>query len=335
MEVPMLLPKEYTHLRVYNDNEKFIMKIESQSLKELPDNELLIKVMYSSVNYKDALSCYGNRGVTKNYPHTPGIDSVGVIVNSRVNEFIEGDLVIVTSYDLGMNTNGGFSEYISVPASWAIHLPATLLPKEAMIYGTAGFTAGLSILELINSGITPSSGPVLVTGATGGVGSIALALLAKLNYDVVVATGRMEETEKLMELGASKVIHRDTLNPSPNKALYSEQWAGAIDTVGGSILSGIIKSTNYRGCVTCCGNVAGETIDLTVYPFILRGVKLVGVDSGRTPLKLREEIWKLLSNEWKLDNLELLANTISLSQLPDVIHSIYNGTHKHRTVVKL
>jgi len=331
----MILPKEYKHLRVYNDDDQFTMKIESQALSKLPENELLINVAYSSVNYKDALSCHGIKGVTKNYPHTPGIDAVGVVVKSSVKAFREGDQVIVTGYDLGMNTDGGFSEYISIPASWAIHLPDNLLPKDAMIYGTAGFTAALSIYELINAGITPDSGPILVTGATGGVGSIVTAILSKLNYKVVAATGRLEETDKLIEIGASEVIHRNTLNPLPNKALYHEQWAGAVDTVGGDILTGIIKSTKYRGCVTCCGNVAGANIDMTVYPFILRGIRLIGIDSGRTPFDLRNEIWRLLSDEWSLDNIDQLAKTVSLSQLPEIIDAIYNGKHKQRTIIKL
>lgn len=331
----MNLQKEYKHLRVYETEDNYTMKIESQSLSKLPKKELLIKVSYSSINYKDALSCFGAKGVTRNYPHTPGIDAVGMVVESSVDVFNEGDLVIVTGNDLGMNTDGGFSEYISVPSSWAIRLPNQLLQKDAMIYGTAGFTAALSVYELISAGITPESGPVLVTGATGGVGSIVTAILNKLNYHIVAATGRLEETDKLKEIGAREVVHRETLLQLQHKALLHEQWAGAIDTVGGDILSGIIKSTIYGGCVTCCGNIAGAGLNLTVYPFILRGIRLIGIDSGRTPHKLRTEIWRLLSDEWRLSYLDDLSNTISLSELPNTITEIHSGKHKLRTVVKL
>lgn len=331
----MSTPKEYKHLRVYETTNNYNMKIESSPLSTLPKNDLLIRVSYSSVNYKDALSCYGNKGVTRKYPHTPGIDAVGTVEHSNSSSFIKGDKVIVTGYDLGMNTDGGFSEYISVPDSWAIHLPPNLSEKEAMVYGTAGFTAALSVYELINSGITPELGPILVTGATGGVGSIVIALLSCLNYNVVAATGRLEETNQLIKIGATKVIHRDDIDLPAGKSLLSEKWAGAIDTVGGSILPAIIKSTKYRGCVTCCGNIAGGDLNMTVYPFILRGIRLIGIDSGQTPFEIRNKIWNLLSNEWSLKSLDELTNTITLDQLPETIIKLYNGKHKHRTIVKL
>ncbi len=327
---------EFKSLRVFEtENHDYEMSVVQRKTSDLPTGDMLVRVDYSSLNYKDALSCYGNRGVTREYPHTPGIDAVGTVIESGNENFAPGLKVIVTGFDLGMNTDGGLSEFIRIPSEWAVPLPAQMSEKDAMIYGTAGFTAALSVYELIQAGIQPESGPILVTGANGGVGNVAITLLSKLGYSVTAATGRLEETENLIAKGAAEVIHRSEVDDTTNKALLKGRWAGVIDTVGGNMLATAVKSTLYNGCVTCCGNVASAELNTTVYPFILRGIRLIGIDSGRVPFEKREEVWKLLANEWKPDSLGKLAQEISLEEAPDIIADIYQKKHKGRTVVKL
>lgn len=247
---------------------------------DLPAGDVLIRVQYSSLNYKDALSASGNRGVTRKYPHTPGIDAAGVVAESSVAEFAAGDEVIVTGYDLGMNTAGGFGQYIRVPAAWVIKRPQGLSLREAMILGTAGLTAALCVEKLERSGLRPDHGSVLVTGASGGVGSIAVELLAKLGYTVAAATGKLEQAEFLNRLGAKQILDRATVADGVDKPLLKEQWAGAVDTVGGDILFNVVKSLQYGGSVACCGLTAGAGFKASVLPFILRGVNLLGVELG-------------------------------------------------------
>lgn len=313
----------------------FERKIVTRKIKELPKGDVLINVKYSSLNYKDALSAIGNRGVTKNYPHTPGIDAAGIVVESKNDKFKIGDKVIVTGYDLGMNTSGGFGEYIRVPAEWVVKLPQNLTLRESMIYGTAGFTAALSVYKLLSSGIKTTDGEILVTGGTGGVGSIAISILSKLGYDVVAATGKLHEKEMLLNLGAKDIIDRNELDDNSGKALLKEKWAGVIDTVGGNILATAIKSTKYGGTVTCCGNVASHEFSTSVYPFILRGVTLFGIDSVQCPMDIRLEIWNKLSSDWKIDNLNDNVEEVSLEGLSEKIDLILKGKHKGRTIVNL
>ena len=277
---------------------------------DLPAGDVLIRVQYSSLNYKDALSASGNRGVTRKYPHTPGIDAAGVVAESSVAEFAAGDEVIVTGYDLGMNTAGGFGQYIRVPAAWVIKRPQGLSLREAMILGTAGLTAALCVEKLERSGLRPDHGSVLVTGASGGVGSIAVELLAKLGYTVAAATGKL-------------------------KPLLKEQWAGAVDTVGGDILFNVVKSLQYGGSVACCGLTAGAGFKASVLPFILRGVNLLGVDSVELPLVVKASMWDKLSLQWKLDNLEEVAREIALEELPGAINQILAGKLVGRVLVNL
>jgi putative YhdH/YhfP family quinone oxidoreductase len=308
--------------------------IEEREISDLPDGDVLIRVNYSSLNYKDALSASGNRGVTKNYPHTPGIDAAGVVEESSVNDYKKGDEVIVTGYDLGMNTPGGFGQYIRVPSAWVIKLPDNLSLKESMIYGTAGFTAALSVFKL-EHGVKPGKGDVLVTGATGGVGCIALSLLAKDGYSVVAVSGKNQEGQFLLDMGAKQVMSRNEATDVSGKPLLKARWAGVIDTVGGDILASAIKQTKYGGVVTCCGNVASPDLPLTVYPFILRGINLLGIDSANCPMDRRQKIWDRLSRQWKLDHLDRLATEISLSDLNARIDDILEGRLKGRTVVRL
>ncbi|MBW2392573.1 MAG: YhdH/YhfP family quinone oxidoreductase, partial [Deltaproteobacteria bacterium] len=262
----------------------YARRIAEKSLDDLPAGEVLVRVHYSSLNYKDGLSATGHRGVTKNYPHTPGVDAAGVVEVSLSEAFQPGDEVIVTSYDLGMNTSGGLGQYIREPAGWVVPLPENLSPRESMAYGSAGLTAGFCILKLQEHGITPERGEILVTGATGGVGSFAVAMLAKIGYQVVAVTGKMDEKQFLIDLGAKEVISRDEATDTSGKPLLKGRWAGVVDAVGGEILATAIRSTKLHGAVTCCGNVASPDLPINVYPFILRGISLVGIDSQSFPM---------------------------------------------------
>lgn len=317
------------------EEKNFERRIIDRRIKDLPEGDILINVKYSSLNYKDALSAIGNRGVTRNYPHTPGIDASGIVMESNNNYYNVGDEVIVTGFDLGMNTWGGFEEYIRVPAEWVLKLPKNLSLRESMIYGTAGFTAALSVYKIVNSGIKPDDGDILVTGATGGVGSIAVSILSKIGYDVIAATGKTHEREMLLGVGAKDIIHRKEIDDDSGKALLRGRWASVIDTVGGNMLATAIKSTNYGGCVTCCGNVAAHEFLTSVYPFILRGVTLFGIDSVRCPMDIRLKIWKKLSSDWKISDLNDNVDEVSLEGLGEKIDLILEGKHKGRTIVNL
>ncbi|MCK8058495.1 MULTISPECIES: YhdH/YhfP family quinone oxidoreductase [unclassified Fusibacter] len=313
----------------------FHREITHKSLTDLPSGDVLIKVDYSSLNYKDALSATGNKGVTRSYPHTPGIDAAGLVEESTDTTFTRGDSVIVTGYDLGMNTDGGFAEYIRVPASWVVKLPEGLSLKESMIYGTAGFTAALSVYRLINSGVKPTDGEILVTGATGGVGSTAITILQKLGYTVIASTGKPQEKELLLNLGASDIIDRHLLDDKSGKPLLKSRWAGVIDTVGGNTLATALKTTNYGGCVTCCGNVASHEFQTSVFPFILKGISLIGIDSVNCPMEHRLEVWNLLAGKWKAEDLTKHIHEITLEELDPTIDLMLKGQHKGRSIVKL
>ncbi|WP_235334105.1 YhdH/YhfP family quinone oxidoreductase [Pelosinus fermentans] len=318
-----------------NTDATFSREIINRELTALPEGEVLIQVKYSSLNYKDALSASGNKGVTRKYPHTPGIDAAGIIVKSSNGKFHTGDEVLVTGYDLGMNTSGGYGQYIRVPAEWIVKLPENLSLRESMIYGTAGFTAALSVYKMIHGGIKPDAGNILVTGATGGVGSIAVSILHKLGYSVIAATGKAEAKEMLLQIGAKDIILREELNDQSGRILLKGNWAGVIDTVGGNMLATALKSTNYGGSVTCCGNVASPELLTSVYPFILRGITLYGVDSVMCPMDLRLELWSLLANEWKPLQLEQNVEEVSLDGLDKKIDLILQGKLQGRTIVNL
>lgn len=313
---------------------QFQQKVTERQLADLPAGEVLVRVHYSSLNYKDALSATGNKAVTKSYPHTPGIDAAGVVEHSDADGFVPGDEVIVTGYDLGMNTSGGLAEYIRVPASWLIKRPSGLSLREAMILGTAGFTAGLCVNKLVDAGLQTGDGDVLVTGATGGVGSVAVKLLSQLGYRVVAATGKAEQAEFLQQLGAAEVIDRAELSEGTERPLLKPRWAGAVDTVGGDILFNVVKSLSYGGSVACCGLTAGTNYAGNVFPFILRGVNLLGVDSVELPLVAKASMWDMLSLQWKMD-LEPLVEEISLEQTPQTIAQILAGQQKGRVLVNM
>lgn len=315
---------------------QFPRHIVQRRLDELPAGEVLIKVAYAALNYKDALSATGNKGISRTYPHTPGVDAAGTVAESQNDQFQVGESVIVTGYDLGMNTSGGFAEYIRVPAEWVVKLPDNLTLKESMIYGTAGFTAAWSIYRLQTSGLQPNQGEVLVTGATGGVGCLGVALLAKLGYHVVAGTGKPEAEAFLRKIGAKDIIGREQLQDTSKRALLKGRWAGVLDTVGGNILETAIRSCQYGGHVACCGLVAANELHLPIYPFILRGVSLLGIDSAARPMDMRLKLWDLMANDWKVDVLQDILIDTTLEELNEVyIDKILQGKVRGHVVVTL
>jgi putative YhdH/YhfP family quinone oxidoreductase len=331
----MALPENFKAMVVSETAEKtFVREIRQRALSDLPAGELIIEVKYSSLNYKDALSATGNKGVTRKYPHTPGVDAAGVIVDSTTKSFGAGEQVIVTGFDLGMNTAGGFGQYISVPSGWAVKLPQGLSLKDSMSYGTAGLTAALCILRLMAAGLTKDSGEVLVTGATGGVGSVAVAILGKLGFNVVAATGKTGEKEFLAGLGAKAIISREEANDTSGRPLQKGRWAGVVDTVGGNILATALKSARYGGLVAACGNAMSPELNVNVFPFILRGVSLLGVDSVEVPLRARTMAWQKLAGEWKID-LSSIVSEVSLEELNPKIDEILKGAVRGRVLVDL
>jgi len=330
-----MAPQTYRAMVVEEVGEKrYSRSITENSIDQLPDGEVLIKVRWSALNYKDALSASGNRGVTKKYPHTPGIDAAGVIVESRNKVFRSGDEVIVTSYDLGMNTPGGFGQYIRVPSEWIVPLPKGLDLRESMILGTAGFTAGMSVMALAH-GVPVDRGEILVTGATGGVGSLSLAILSKLGYSATAVSGKKEAGPFLTGLGATKILTRSEVTAGNDRPLLKGLWAGVIDTVGGDILAAAIKSTDLQGVVTCCGNVASPDLPLTVFPFILRGVSLIGIDSQNCPMAHRQKVWQRLASDWKPTRLNELCREVSLDDLAGEIDLMLQGGQTGRVIVSM
>ncbi|MFC1463370.1 MAG: YhdH/YhfP family quinone oxidoreductase [Candidatus Brachytrichaceae bacterium NZ_4S206] len=313
----------------------FERSVMTRRLADLPANDTLIRVHYSSLNYKDALSATGNRGVTRRYPHTPGIDAAGEVVESESADFKPGDEVIVTGYDLGMNTPGGFGQYVRVPSAWVVQKPEGLTLRESMVLGTAGLTAALSVYQLQRHAVAPEQGDVLVTGASGGVGCLAVVILSQLGYRVVAATGKADVSDWLKQLGAQEILSRDDVRDASGKALLKERWAGVVDTVGGDILATAIKATKRGGCVACCGNAASPELHITVYPFILRGVTLQGVDSAETPMPLRLQMWHNLANAWKPspEAFEAIAQIVTLDDLSPMIDAILHGRIRGRVVV--
>tara|TARA_R110001592_G_scaffold350310_1_gene646280 strand:- start:1467 stop:2453 length:987 start_codon:yes stop_codon:yes gene_type:complete len=325
---------EFKALVVSEEDGKYISRVSTRHIDDLPAGEVLIRVRYSSLNFKDALSASGNKGVTRTFPHTPGIDAAGVIEASSVPELSVGDEVIVTGYDLGMNTAGGYGQYIRVPAAWVLKRPEGLSLRDSMVLGTAGLTAALCIDKLEQAGLSPDQGTVLVTGATGGVGSIAVAMLASLGYQVAAATGKATQGDFLKGLGASQIVERSQLEAGKEKPMLKEQWAGAVDTVGGDILFNVVKSLRYGASVVTCGLTAGTQFQGSVMPFILRNVNLLGVDSVEQPLVVKASMWDRLSFQWKTD-LHNLEREVTLDQLPQEIQTILGGNMTGRVVVNL
>ena len=313
----------------------YVRQVKERTLDDLPPGDVLVRVHYSSLNYKDALSASGNRGVTKHYPHVPGIDAAGVVEQSNVDAYKSGDAVLIHSADFGSNAPGGYSGYARVPAGRLIPLPPGVTLRQSMAIGTAGITAALSVLRLQEQGVQPGDGEILVTGATGGVGSLAVTLLARLGYRVVAATGKASAHELLTRLGAAEIIDRASLDDESAKVLLKARWAGVVDTVGGNMLSTAIRSTRHSGVVTCCGNVAGAELKLTVYPFILRAVRLIGIDVANCSHELLVKLWHDFAHLWPLEELDALTHETTLDQLDVEIERMLHGQQTGRVVVNL
>ncbi|MEZ6069123.1 MAG: YhdH/YhfP family quinone oxidoreductase [Pirellulales bacterium] len=303
---------------------------------DLPAGDVTIRVAYSSLNYKDALAIGGHPGVVRRFPHVPGIDAAGTVVASDSPSYTAGQKVLVTGFDLGAGSWGGYSEYIRVPANWVVPLPAGLTAREAMIFGTAGFTAAQSLSAIEAHGVGPEDGELLVTGATGGVGSLAVAMAARAGYQVVAATGKSDAHAWLEQLGAARIVDRHECTDESGRPLLGAKWAGAIDTVGGAMLTTALRSTALHGCVTCCGMVAGDEINVSIFPFILRGVALVGIDSAWFASARRGALWQRMAGPWRPADLEaLVCSTASLEGLDDYVHQIRAGKIRGRVVVEI
>ena len=326
--------KSYKALNVTEKGDgSFHREITELLIDHLPDNDTLIKVEFSSLNYKDALSATGHKGITKNYPFTPGVDAAGEVVECSTGKYLPGDQVIVTGYDLGMNTMGGFAEYIRVPSEWVVPLPDGLSLLESMIYGTAGFTAALALTLMERNGQTPEHGPIVITGSTGGVGSLAVAIFSKAGYEVVATTGKKDAHDFLKMLGANKIEGRDFANRETEKLLLRNEWAGAFDTVGGNTLHTLLKACKPYGNVAACGLVESPMLNLSVYPFIINGVNLLGVATAENPIEEKIKIWTKLAGVWKIAQLEKIVTEIPLDDINSSIDKILAGKMKGKGLV--
>lgn len=305
------------------------------SLDDLDPGEVVIRVMYSSVNYKDALAATGAGKVIRRFPCVGGVDAAGVVESSQDERFAVGSQVIVTGYGMGVEHDGGYAEYARVPADWLVPLPQGLTLREAMALGTAGFTAALAIHRLEQNELAPGNGKVLVTGATGGVGSLAIQMLAQLGYHVVAVTGKDSEHDYLKTLGAAEILARDSIDLHGKRPLESARWAGALDAVGGEMLAWLARTMQQEGVIASFGNAGGAEVHITVYPFILRGVRLIGIDSAATAMPLRRQVWQRLAGELRPARLDLVTHTIPFRQLPLVCADMVHGKGHGRTVVNI
>ncbi|PRY52824.1 putative YhdH/YhfP family quinone oxidoreductase [Arcticibacter pallidicorallinus] len=322
-------------LQAVEANGRFDMSVVTRSTNELAEGDVLIKVHYSSLNYKDAMSASGNKSITKYYPHTPGIDVAGIIEESSVADWKVGDEVIVTGFDLGMNTSGGFGGYVRVPAAWIIRLPGGLSLRESMIYGTAGFTAALSVQAILKHGIKPEDGLVAVSGATGGVGSVAVSILNRLGYQVAAISSKDSAHDFLYNIGASEIISRAEMEDTSGRPMLKSRFAAAVDTVGGTVLTTILKSLSYGGILSACGLVNGTDLPLTIFPFIIKGIHLAGIDSVNLPIEHRPQVWESLANDWKPADLAQLVTEVGLQELPRHIEQILKGQMTGRVLVNV
>ena len=316
-------------------DKEFTADVKEVAIPKCSENEIVIKVTYSSLNYKDALSSVGNPGVTRNFPHITGIDVAGTVYESTSSIFKVGERVLVTGYDMGMNTNGGHAEFVKIPADWVARIPDAITDKEIMTFGTAGLTAALSVNELMDNGIRPESGSILVTGATGGVGSIAVSILSKIGFTVVAISGKEEKTDYLKRIGASEVILRDTFNEEAKKPMMGEKYAGVVDTVGGEVLANALKYIKYDGVATCCGLTSSHELNTNVFPFILRGVRLIGIDSVECKLEKKQAAWEKIASKWKISTLNSITNEITLNEVKDAYSLLLAGKAVGRYVVRI
>ena len=326
--------KTFLAYQVEKKRDSFLGKVLERSISDLPEGSLTVKVFYSSLNYKDALSASGGKGVTRNYPHTPGIDAVGEVVDCLDNSFANGDKVIVTGYDLGMDTAGGFGQYIRVPSSWAVPLPDDLSMYESMCLGTAGLTAaiGIDLLEKKNGILGKKA---IVNGATGGVGYIAVDIFSMLGSNVTAVTSKENVKKELSSLGASEVLIRDEFKAYVSHPLSKGIWDIGYDVVGGESLSDMLTVMKIGGSIACCGNAGGANFSSSVYPFILRGNSLLGIDSQGITHKKRISLWNKLAIDWKPVNLERFSREVELEDIGEEIIKILNGKQVGRVIIRL
>jgi acrylyl-CoA reductase (NADPH) len=330
------MPTVFQAFVVNKTEEDFSADFKQLSVDDLPAGEVLIKVAYSSVNYKDGLASILEGKIVRGYPFVPGIDLAGTVAESGDSRFKVGDEVIATSYALGVSHFGGYSEYARVKADWIVPLPAGLTLKEAMALGTAGFTAALAIHQLEKNGLRPQNGPVLVTGATGGVGSIGINILNSLGYTVAASTGKSSEHDYLRELGASEILSREETSAESNRPLEKERWAGSLDSVGGSTLAYLIRSTRYGGSIAAYGNTGGPNVNTTVFPFILRAINMLGIESVNCPMELRELLWQRLASDYKPGHLlDTIGHEVPFEELPQALATILKGGIRGRTIIKI
>ncbi|WP_339290804.1 acryloyl-CoA reductase [Paenibacillus sp. FSL W8-0187] len=310
--------------------------VENMSLKQLPEGDVIVRVLYSGVNYKDGLASIPEGKIVRRYPFIPGIDLAGTVVHSAHADYKEGDGVLCTGYELGVSHEGGFSQYARVKGEWLVPLPQGLSPRDAMAIGTAGFTAALSIEALIRNGLRQEQGAVLVTGATGGVGSFAVSILSQLGYSVTASTGKSSQRDWLLKLGAHEVISREEAAASSKGAISAERWAAVVDPVGGNQLGSLLKGVKYGGSVAVSGMTGGGAFDSTVFPFILRGINLLGIDSVYCPMAFRRLVWSKLADEWKPASvLQEGITEYGLHDLPEVLNTILQGRAVGRSVIAL
>lgn len=329
------MAKWFRAVVVEQQDDQVISELKEMSFEDLPEGEVTIQVLYSSVNYKDGLASQSGNRIIERYPMVPGIDLAGIVVTSHDLSLQAGQPVIVTGFGLGTSHFGGYSQFARVPAEWVVPLPSGLTLEEAMVLGTAGFTAALSIQRLEENGLTPEKGAVLVTGATGGVGSLAVMMLSKQGYSVTASTGKRDQKGYLRELGAKQVIQRNELNGENAPPLGEQRWAGAIDPVGGSSLGVVISGLKYGGSVAVSGLTGGTDVQTTVFPFILRAVNVLGIDSVYCPLPERIKLWERIGKSLKPHHLSTISRTIGLAELPEYLHEVRRGKALGRTVVKL
>lgn len=330
------LPESFRAYVVHGrEDGRFAGAVETIPFASLPPHGLVVRVAYSSLNYKDALSATGHKGITRKYPHVPGIDAAGTVVATDDPRFPVGSEVLAIGFDLGMNTFGGYGEYVRIPSGWAVARPEGLSLADAMRLGTAGFTAAQCVDALLAAGLEPGHGEVVVTGASGGVGAVAVALLAKLGFDVVGASRKPEATEFLLGLGAKGVLDPAELAAVRGRPMGKERWAGAVDTVGGEPLFDLVKVMRYGAPLAACGMAGGTEFAGNVYPFILRGVRLLGIDSVLLPIEGKARIWSRLASEWKLDGLDRIAKEIGLEELPAAVAAVKEGRMVGRRLVRV
>ena len=330
------MPTTFQAFIVHKNEQDFTSGFKQLTPDDLPHGDVLIKVAYSSVNYKDGLASIPEGKIVRNYPFVPGIDLAGIVAESTDNRFKEGDEVIATSYALGVSHFGGYSEYARVPADWIVPLPTGLTLKEAMALGTAGFTAALAIHQLEKNGLQPQNGPVLVTGATGGVGSIGVDILHSLGYTVAASTDKSSEHDYLKELGASEILSREETSAESTRPLDKERWAGSLDSVGGSTLAYLLRSTKYGGSIAAYGNTGGPNLNTTVFPFILRAINLLGIESVNCPMGLRDQLWQRLASNYKPKHLlDTIGYEVPFEELPQALATILKGGIRGRTIIKI